>query len=609
MGRATRAALLAGLCLVLPTPGGASPRTIDYLYVDASEGSSSGGHVGVRVGEDVFHFEHRAPGILVLRRETFDEFRRYYTRIENRSIEVTRIPVSEEAHRRLRDRLGRLHLVQRERLGVLDTLRMESRILEEMRRGALGIDGAGLFVAGDGDDGGASDPALLALRQRVVDAYGPEFLAKRMDALRRRLGTLDPDPEGSGTIEMAGEEIPPPTYPVAHRYRDTLTALTALEVLAAARLLAPDAVIATASEELRLRGPEAAIVTAMSDALGRSLVRLLDSRRPDWGFPLLVGMARLAALERTRASGRWVFLDGFAPDSERIERTRVAERPALVAVMLGDARAALGQARERLVARVQPGGAFAEQAFAEVESAGNRFAETWRARHEGHGLRVTASALLPRRRGSRPAVLAPPPATLAARLASAAERERAHVRDLRRLHRYDLVTRNCVSELLHELDRALSVPPVESRSAIDLVPALSTLAVRERYGPSTVAWIPSRRLTDLARLYETENGLRIFLRESNTITSTLYRRNPRDSVFLFFTDDVVVARPLFGAVNLIAGVGASVVGLATLPFDGGVMLRSGARGVVFSLPELFFQNIRKGSFEYAGGGAEAVEDP
>lgn len=121
--------------------------------------------------------------------------------------------------------------------------------------------------------------------------------------------------------------------------------------------------------------------------------------------------------------------------------------------------------------------------------------------------------------------------------------------------------------------------------------------------------ILSRRRAGLAKLYEEEHPVRVFLRESNTLTSTLYPRNPRDSAFLFFTDDVVVTRPLFGAVNLLVGVATSAAGLARLPFDGGEMLWAGVRGTVFSLPELFFQNIRKGSFAYAEREADEAGGP
>ena len=38
--------------------------------------------------------------------------------------------------------------------------------------------------------------------------------------------------------------------------------------------------------------------------------------------------------------------------------------------------------------------------------------------------------------------------------------------------------------------------------------------------------------------------------------------------------------------------------LALLPLDRGHLLVSGVRGTLFSLPELAFVNLRKGSFDY-----------
>ena len=69
-----------------------------------------------------------------------------------------------------------------------------------------------------------------------------------------------------------------------------------------------------------------------------------------------------------------------------------------------------------------------------------------------------------------------------------------------------------------------------------------------------------------------------------------------------------MTRPLFGAVNLVVGIAASAVGLIALPVDGGATLWAGLKGALFSLPELFFQNIRKGSFEHVrrGGLPEPV---
>jgi hypothetical protein len=45
----------------------------------------------------------------------------------------------------------------------------------------------------------------------------------------------------------------------------------------------------------------------------------------------------------------------------------------------------------------------------------------------------------------------------------------------------------------------------------------------------------------------------------------------------------------------LVGIGDGALGLFTWPRDDGGRLRAGARGALFSLPELAFVNIRKGS--------------
>jgi hypothetical protein len=64
----------------------------------------------------------------------------------------------------------------------------------------------------------------------------------------------------------------------------------------------------------------------------------------------------------------------------------------------------------------------------------------------------------------------------------------------------------------------------------------------------------------------------------------------------------VERRHLAGDRNLGAGLVRSALGVAELPFDGGRGLRSGLTGVLYSLPELLFQNIRKGYNEYVPPG-------
>src|SRR5215469_6774086 len=106
MAASCRLLALGALLLALVAPAAAEElgRRVDYLYIEANEGGSSGGHVALGLGDEVFHFEHRSPGILVLGVDDLEHFRYRYGVRENRTIHVSRIPVSEETYGLIVDR-------------------------------------------------------------------------------------------------------------------------------------------------------------------------------------------------------------------------------------------------------------------------------------------------------------------------------------------------------------------------------------------------------------------------------------------------------------------------------------------------------------------------
>ena len=114
--------------------------------------------------------------------------------------------------------------------------------------------------------------------------------------------------------------------------------------------------------------------------------------------------------------------------------------------------------------------------------------------------------------------------------------------------------------------------------------------------------LPGHRERELNALRSREGALRLYARESNTLSSRIYRRRDADGSFLLFTDDVFWPRPLFGALNLAWSAGDAALGLLTAPFDRGRRLERAGKGMLFSVPELVFVNIRKGSFDAAGLG-------
>ncbi|OCC30170.1 Uncharacterized protein GNX_1315 [Leptospira interrogans serovar Canicola] len=100
----------------------------------------------------------------------------------------------------------------------------------------------------------------------------------------------------------------------------------------------------------------------------------------------------------------------------------------------------------------------------------------------------------------------------------------------------------------------------------------------------------------MVELLKQNPNLKTRILESFTFSSSIYKPNKEDHFFPLFTDDVFWGRPLYGTVNLAAGFGTSLIGIFTLPFDQGEKLQKGFQSLFFSLPELVFFNIRKGTF-------------
>lgn len=628
--RARTLAVLASVGLLLCARP-AAPCTVDYVYVDANEGGSSGGHTALRFGDETYHFQHHRPGVLRLHRDDWEHFLYHYAMLENRTVHVSRIAAADGTCALLRDRFSAHRLIQEKQFDVLDALRADQTLLElllarrrsggEHRDDGMPLRAVGFFFPdGAAPTAAATDPGLVALRARVQQRFGADFIRRRRAEVEDSLVHLVPDDPDRADPPLAEDVYPVVPESFSKRYGDLMVALMALRVLDAAPALAPGTSFALPADEAGLDAGDLRTLRAFSGRLAAQLTRLVASDRPDWGFALLVGMARLVALGQSTELGRLVLLDAFPPAHEEIDRATVERHREVMPELVDEAREDVERARARLRAADEPG----EAEFADLEAAGNRLLAVWSAASRGEALRVHPGRLLPSREAVRSDLTVPAlnEAELVTALAGAGERAAAYAERLQRLYAYNLVTGNCVSALFRGINGAFVAGAsadeeatgehvrTESRLRLggyvdtawspNFIPFVSARAVERAYDVTETEEFPSYRKARLAALYRREAPLRVYLREANVITSTLYRRNPDDSVFVLFTDDAVLPRPLFGAVNLMAGVGAGALGLVLAPLDGGRLLLSGLRGALFSLPELAFFNIRKGSFEYVG---------
>jgi hypothetical protein len=588
---------LTPLLLALALASSARAATVEYLHVEAGEGNSAGGHAAIRFADAVYHFQHREPGVLVPARTSAGTFFWKYGVHENRTIRSAAVSVDDATFARLRDHFNTRYLVDRGAAAVLETVRRDRALLDAWA-GSAPPDTSGLAAALPFAGGVPGSPALAPLRAAVTARLHPVTLDQLVSRERQTIEGLDV--AGLvGPVTLGDGGVPDAGYRLSERWLDLVTRWIALTVLADARRVHPAALLPAPDDVPPLGAGERAQLRAYRDDLARRLAHLIDSARPDWGLPLLVGMARLQAIETSLERGRLVVV---APHGAGSSASTLSPSDA-VAYAREHAAADRRRLRELRLASLGRE-RLSEQDVARLERTLGELV-THDARAAG------AAPAAPPDLGPlpRPALDA---ATLALAARRAAETETDYEHALRARLGYGLLDHNCVTEIFRTIDGAFT--PEESRRllgghvgaelGLGVVPARSFSDVVGHWAVVRTAETPSYRARRIDRMCRDEPDVLVHARESNVLTSTLYRPTREDSAFLFFTDDAPMVRPLYGLANLAYGTAAAGIGVVTLPLDRGRTLRRGVSGVVASVPELAFVSIRKGRMLHGPERAE-----
>lgn len=542
---------------------------MELVHVTANTGFAAGGHVALRVGDYAYHFEVWPDGWLRLGRQRWAPFRLRYGTLENRGMHATELDLGEAERGRLHRDLRDLWSRQSADLARLDAFSTAVDWIAH-REGAEPpeLPGVGFFAGGRPDHPHAAD-----LR----------------DAVKRRL------PEG----QLASQRARVETALAAWRsgddpetLRDGLLLRAALRALEEARGLAPGSLLdpeAGFDEPLPLAPSEQRHLERLSGDLEQTVARLLLSRRPDRGRPLLLAMARYQALRRSVEEQRLWFLDavsGAEPIPELGDTSRT--RPLLRRL------AERASAGWRATRSAVLGQTLREPGYNDLEEAATGVHEMRAALTENRPIRMRAlGRLIPARPGRIDAVpLAN--ATTHLELPRARAREEQFRSTLATRYHYELVTRNCATELATLIGM---VAPDAHRDGTSFIPALLSRRIRASGAAGEQRELPSHRHERVDRLAEREGRLRVALRESNTLTSTAYEGSLHDDTFLFFADGSPWLRPALGTANLAYGIGHAVAGLVSAPLDRGQRLRRGLEGAFYSLPELVGVSIRKGRYD------------
>ena len=196
----------------------ASAASFEYLYVEANEGNSSGGHSAIQFGDDIYHYQHHDSGLIRLLRQDKPEFQFLYRFLQNRRIHLSHIEVSEETFTLLREHFKLQFLAQEQQFKQLNDLHKDRVLLRRLLHkqnsddalldadfsAVLRLKGVGLFYTGqeldsqkkDGQIGNInsaqsqSSQIIEMLRKKIEQNYGQDYLGHRREQITADIKAL-----------------------------------------------------------------------------------------------------------------------------------------------------------------------------------------------------------------------------------------------------------------------------------------------------------------------------------------------------------------------------------------------------------------------------------
>ncbi|OAI06384.1 hypothetical protein A1353_09160 [Methylomonas methanica] len=615
-------ALALSYCLWIAVAEADVSHHFEFLYIDANEGSASGGHAAIKFDRQVFHFQHIQPGLLRLYRNDAAAFEFAYGYQENRNIYGHRIDVSDDFFQALRDTFSRRLLIQNQQLSLLQALHDDQVLVSGLQNlgsaPPLPLKGLGYFLtqyraaeAFPVEDGKHSNTsqALQQLREAIVNEYGEDFLAAKRMQVWQTLQALKPDVAGNSTIsEPTDTHFTATNSSFAEQYRNQLLNLAALDALQARLSPRTESLLQIPEATFKLNAAQRNKLQDFRQRLFADLITLVRSRRSDWGYPLLVGMARLYALEHTAASGCLTVLDRSRSESDDLQATIIDEDNLPAALQYSQ------QVFAAASGHLDSPATLDELAYSEIELSATALIQSHKPNADRHALKLLPLTTTPSRPAAAELIDLPLPASELAHFQNSVTQEiETYQSQLQSLYGYNLLSRNCVTEIFRGINQTVAGIAATTKESpnqasqrllggyidekgLNMIPFVAYSHIADEYRlTASYQRTPFREQQRLQR-YRQMPQWQVDLQESNTLSSTIYNSNREDAAFLFFTQDQIWPRPLLGSFNLAIAGGQGLYGLFSWPWDDGDNLRKGLKGIVVSLPELLFFNIRKGSF-------------
>lgn len=496
--------------------------------------------------------------------------------------------------------LNRLYLVQFRHLQNLEALKKESRFFEELNSPEKKISLRATAYLTPKKNSSLSGEFKSNLKTKLGSDFisnleytlKKEILSEQNELARIRFPNLPP---------LDSREKFPFFNPGPYlKIRDILEGILFCQMIREEWGLDTELTITDADEPLSSR--ELELLQGFYQKQEEELLQILQDRDPGWAFSALVSLGRIHAIQESIQIGYPVFLSSFPEDSTIITRKTIQEDKEAIAHLSKESVAMAAFARKN----ISNLDILREKEYQIWEDATNRAYELEQGLQGVFPIRIDSGKLIPQReRQFLISMFLPENNLLQTYAKISKQRELEYHSKLKKLYPFQLFYKNCTTAIIEDIQNSFDSKEtkfpgkkIDFGFSLEFIPFYASYSVSNRWKNHGEHVFLSYRKRKLEEMSKSSPGIFSILKESSPLSSSFYKPNREDHFFPLFTDDIFWLRPIYGITNLSAGLGATAIGVFTLPADLGKGFQKGIQSSFFSLPELVFFNIRKGTFPY-----------
>lgn len=601
------------LCVELSSLNSQNIDYFEYIYVNSNAGQSSGGHSAIKFGNWVYHFQYYPDKIFHLVRDPWFDFRYTYNVMENRSLLLTKVHPSNGAAKKLERGFNSFFIVQEKHLSNLNLLQREiefHELLQKHRVQFFKIKSLGYF-----SENNFNSHAYKSIKEKIELRLGKNYLIKTQNEITNFMLSSNNETWELNTNKITSKSFFSLPELSHEKYERTIQQLSLLTILdKSIGLKKTSLVYFPKTKELQPTESELSRYKFFLSHLEERLIYQLESKdqNTEWAEDCLSTLAIYLVVYQSIQEETFIFLDTL-PNNEEKVKWQVENQTLKIAI---DSFPLFANFRKEIFDESQD---ILIQDFIELQDSANRWVEIKQATSLNRAIRNTANRTLPHKEGeawiSIPSIYNSQELNPSiAKLKSDYEKYNSRLREI---YPYHLIFQNCTSEIFVKISEIYEKDSVkiqnhlgkdiDPKTSFSFVPFYSSYDVRKNYKAKASSEILSYRRKYVRQREENEKKWWISYQEDFVPSSSIYSYNENDHLFLFFTDDTIILRPIYGFANLSLGLMQTLFGIPFTVFDKGNQFMAGLDGMLFSMPELIFFNIRKGSF-YRTSISELEED-